>query len=186
MKPITSLLGVGLAVGVYAYMFKKKKVETPIEDYSDPTIPIPVTLNQSLILKLGSKGSEVAKLQSLMGVVADGIFGIITETKLYKLKGVRAISIKQFLSSPTINQNILKAGTNVMARLKLGTPIYNAIAKADTSYYSDHKVVETIPYGQEVGQIRSANPAGNWYTVYYSTFLGKKVGFVLATDIEKY
>jgi hypothetical protein len=185
MKPIVSLLGVGLLAATYYTMFNKK-VETPIEDFTDPTIPIPATLNQTLVLKLGSRGAEVIKLQSLMGVNADGIFGTITEAKLYKLKGVKAISIKQFLSSPTINQNILKAGTNVMARLKLGTPIYNAIAKADTSYYSDFKIVKTVDYGQEIGQIRSANPAGNWYTVYYPTFLGKKVGFVKATDIEKY
>jgi hypothetical protein len=185
MKPIVSILGVGLLAATYYTMFRKK-VETPIEDYTDPTIPIPASLNQNLVLKLGSRGTEVTKLQSLMGVTADGIFGIITEAKLFKLKGVRAISIKQFLSSPTINQNILKAGTNVMARLKLGTPIYNAIAKVDTSYYTDYKVVKKVDYGQEVGQIRSANPAGNWYTVYYPTLLGKKVGFVLATDIEKY
>lgn len=186
MKPIVTVFGVGLLAVATAIAFRKKKVETPIEDFSDPTIPIPASINQNLVLQFGSKGPEVVKLQTLMGINADGIFGAITEAKLYKLKAVKKTTIKQFLSTPTINQNILKAGTSVMAKLKLGTPIYNAIAKADTSYYSDYKVVKKVDYGQEIGKIRSANPAGNWYTVYYSTFLGKAVGFVKATDIEKF
>jgi hypothetical protein len=186
MKPIVTAFGVGLLAVATVISFRKKTSSTPIEDYSDPTVPIPATLNQNLILQLGSKGEEVKKLQSLMGVTADGIFGPLTEDKLYKLKGIKKISIKQFLTYPTLNQNILKAGTNVMAKLKLGTPIYNAIAKVDTSYYSDYKVVKTIPFGQDIGKIRSANPAGNWYTVYYETLFGKAVGFVKATDIDKY
>lgn len=186
MKPIVSILGIGLLATTYYLYGKKKKEESPTEDFSDPIV-IPATLNQNLVLQLGSKGQEVAKLQSYMGVSTDGTFGPITEAKLYKLKAVKKISIKQFLSTPTINQNILKPGTNVMAKVKTGTRIFNAIAKADTSYYSDYKVVKTIDYGKEVGKIRAANPAGNWYSVYYSDFpFGQKVGFVLATDIEKF
>ncbi len=186
MKPIVSLFGVGILATTYYFLAKAKKpVET--EYFENPNDPIPVTLNQNLVLQLGSKGQEVAKLQSYMGVPSDGIFGPITEAKLYKLKAVKKTSIKQFLSTPTINQKILKVGTNVMAKVKTGTKIYNAIAKADTSYYSDNKVVKTIDYGKEIGKIRSANPAGNWYSVYYSDFpFGQKVGFVLATDIEKF
>lgn len=177
-------LGGFALLGLIAYAMGNKKVETPIEDYTEPD-PTAPPLNTALILKIGSRGDEVKKLQSLMGISADGIFYTQTEATLLKLKGVRQISIKQFLSSPTINQNILKVGTNVMAKNKLGTPIYNAIAKADTSYYSDYKIEKTIPYGREIGKIRSANPAGNWYTVYYSTFFGTEVGFVKAIDIEK-
>lgn len=180
-----NIFGIGLLATTY-YLYNKNKPETPIEDFSDP-VQIKATLNQNLVLQIGSKGQEVAKLQSNMAITADGVFGPLTEAKLYKLKGVKRISIKQFLSTPTINQNILKAGTNIMAKLRTGTKIYNAIAKADTSYYSDYKVVKTIDYGKEIGTIRSANPSGNWYSIYYSDFpFGKRVGFVLATDIEKF
>jgi peptidoglycan hydrolase-like protein with peptidoglycan-binding domain len=186
-----NIFGIGVLAATFFILAKSKKDETPTEDYTDPATPtaIPTTIDQGLVLKLGSKGEEVKRLQSLMGITgkdADGIFGPQTEYKLLKLKGVKAITIKQFLSSPTLNQNILKPGTNVMAKLKLGTRIFDAEAKVDTSYFSNYKVVKTVPYGQEIGKIRSANPAGNWYSVYYKTFLGTEVGFVLATDVEKY
>jgi hypothetical protein len=198
MKPTTkpsagipgyvSLAGLAFLGYVAFAMGNKPKDNTVTEDYTepDPTTPNATPLNNNLVLKLGSKGAEVKKLQSLMGITADGIFGIITQGILMKLKGVNQTSIKQFLSTPTINQNILDVGTNVMAKLKSGTPIYEAIAKVDTSYYSTHKIVKTIPYGRKVGKIRSSNPAGNWYAVYFDTFFGTEVGFVKATDIEKY
>ena len=145
-------------------------------------------MNENLVLQIGSKGLEVGKLQSYMGITPDQSFGPITEAKLLKLKGVKRISLKQYLNSPTINQLIIKSGSNVMAKSKTGTKIYDAEAKADTSYFSNHKVVKTIAYGQKVGTIRSANPAGNWYAIYYDDgfFGGTKVGFVLASEIEKY
>jgi len=181
-----SLAGIALLGYVAFSMVNQPKAEeTPLEDFEIPSSPTATPLNTTLVLKFGSKGVEVKKLQYYMGITSDGIFGTQTEAQLYKLKGVRQISLKQYLSFPTINQNILKLGTSVMAKLKTGTPIYNAIAKADTSYYSEYKIEKKIPYGQEIGKIRSANPAGNWYTVYYETFFGKAVGFVKSTDIEK-
>lgn len=186
MKPQASIIGIGILAATYYALFKRKKPTAPIEDSPDAITPITADINQNLVLKIGSKGKEVVVLQSLLAVSTDGTFGKITESKLYKLKGVKQITLKQFLSSPTINQFILKIGTPVMARIKTGTPIYNAIAKADTSYYSDYKIVKKIEYGQEVGKIRGVNPAGNWYTVYYSDFpFGQKVGFVQASDVEK-
>lgn len=171
MKPIVSVFGVGLLVATAIAMGNKKKSKQ----------------NQDLVLQMGSRGQEVANLQTLMGINPDGIFGTITEAKLFKLKGVKKITLKQFLASATINQNILKVGTAVAAKLKLGTPIYNAIEKADTSYYSTGEKVKTVPYGQEIGKIRSVNPAGNWYSVYYTDMIfGQKVGFVKATDVDKF
>jgi putative chitinase len=35
-----------------------------------------------MILKIGSKGVDVAKIQRLLGIIADGIFGAATETKV--------------------------------------------------------------------------------------------------------
>lgn len=184
------IFGIGL-LGFY-FLSKKKKTENPTqtEESSDASFPITEkpTIDQEIILKAGSRGKEVEKLQSLMAITADGIFGPATQAQLYKLKGVIQTTLKQFFSSPTINQNILKPGTNVMAKIKTGTRIFDAQPKADTSYFTNYKVVKTIPYGQEIGKIRSANPAGNWYAVYYSDgfIYGTKVGFVLATDVEKF
>lgn len=190
MKPIVSIFGIGLLATTLYFYNKKKKTEIPAEEPSNASFPITVkeTIDQDIILKAGSRGKEVEKLQSLMAITADGIFGPATQAQLYKLKGVIQTTLKQFISSPTINQNILKPGTNVMAKVKTGTRIFDALPKADTSYYTDYKVVKTIPYGQEIGKIRSANPAGNWYSVYYQDgfIYGTKVGFVLATDVEKF
>lgn len=184
-----SILGLlGLA---YAFTHIKKPPVQTTESTTDTNYDTfeTVVLQEDLILKSGSKGAEVKRLQVLMGITADGVFGPKTEAALVKLKNVKQISIKQFLNSPTINQNILPIGTKVMAKNKLGARIFNAIAKADTSYYSDNKIVETIGYGREVGEIRGVNPGGNYYSVYYkpmfSSILGTKVGFVLAVDVEK-
>lgn len=38
------------------------------------------------ILKIGSKGEEVKKLQRLLGVAADGIFGTITQNEVKKFQ----------------------------------------------------------------------------------------------------
>jgi putative chitinase len=35
-----------------------------------------------MILKIGSKGVDVAKIQGLLGIIADGVFGAATETKV--------------------------------------------------------------------------------------------------------
>lgn len=189
IPPYLSIAAIAVGLGII-FLGKKQPTgdETTTEDESVPTgstTAVPAVLNTNLTLKVGSKGAEVKKLQSYMGISSDGSFGPITEARLMKLKGVKQISLKSFVNSPTINQFILKIGTMVMAKNKMGTPIYDAIAKADTSYYSNHKVEKTIPYGREVGKIRSVNPAGNWYAVYYDTFWGQKVGFVKATDVEK-
>lgn len=160
--------------------------EVPIGETE--TAPNPPLIYVNKILKKGSKGLEVQKLQSLMKITADGFFGEQTENMLLNLKGVTEITLDQFNKIPTINRSVLPKGTKVMAKPKNGTNIYNAIAKADGSYYSDEKIVETIPYGKAVGTIRSTGIAGQWYTVYYDAglFVGTRIGFVKATDVEKY
>jgi hypothetical protein len=185
---LLGLLGLAYALTHIKKAPVQKNDDDPIDTNYDTNSQV-VVLQEDLILKSGSKGAEVKRLQVLMGITADGVFGPKTEASLVKLKNVKQISIKQFLNSPTINQNILPVGTKIMAKNKLGARIFNAIAKADTSYYSDNKIVETIAYGREVGEIRGVNPGGNYYSIYYkpmfSSILGTKVGFVLAVDVEK-
>lgn len=155
---------------------------------SVPSVPstpsAPATLNGNLLLKQGSRGAEVKKLQTLLGVSADGIFGPMTEAALVKTKGVKQITLNQFASLPNVNNAPIAVGTRVMAKNRAGAKIYGATAKADGTYFSTEQVEETVEYGQEVGKIKAYNGTKTWYSIYYDGFLGQKVGFVLASDVE--
>lgn len=152
--------------------------------------PKPIAIYVTKILKIGSKGIEVQKLQALMKFSAkdiDGFFGSQTEAMLFRLKGVKEISLDQYTKLPTINRNVLPNGTKVMVSNKNGANIYGAIPKASGIYYSSGQIEKTIPFGQAVGTIRSQSADGNSYTVFYDSFwTGKTIGFVSAVDIEKY
>lgn len=184
-----------LATGAYAYNNNGKSETSTTGD--DGTIPNPdiepiktpakpVAIYVTKILKMGSQGLEVTKLQGLMKITADGFFGPQTEAMLFQLKGVRQVSLDQYGKMPTINRNKYPAGTKLQSPLKNGTPIYDAVAKADTTYYSNQIVEETIGFGKHVGIVRTASTLGDWYTIYYDSFWGNKIGFVKASDVESY
>lgn len=190
------VLGLGaIGIGLISMLNGSKKTEENTGALPLPPTPGPVNLpkpqpvaqiNNNLQLKIGVRGAEVAKLQTLLGINPDGIFGPITEAALFKLKGVKSTTLALFPKLPNVNQNKYPKGTRVMANLKAGTPIYNAIAKADGSYYSDYEVFTTKDFGENIGTIRSSNEAGNWYTVYVDTWKGTEIGFVKASDIKSY
>jgi hypothetical protein len=154
--------------------------------------PKPIAVYVTKILKIGSKGIEVTKLQALMKISADGFFGTQTEAMLFRLKGVKEISLDQYAKLPTFNRNILPNGAKVMVSNRNGAAIYGSIKKADNTYYSSGIIKKTIPFGQAVGVIRSASADGKAYTIFYndlnswSTGNAAMVGFVSAADIEKY
>lgn len=184
-----------LGFGAYAYN-NKGKSETTISG-NDDTIPNPdiepiktpakpIAIYVTKVLKMGSQGLEVTKLQGLMKITADGFFGPQTEAMLFQLKGVKEVSLDQYGKLPTINRNIYPVGTKLQSPLKAGTPIYDAVARADKTYYSNLKIEDTIDYGKHIGTVRSASELGNWYTIYYDTFWGKQIGFVKASDVQSY
>lgn len=188
-----------LGFGAYAYNnSNKKSTSTGDDSLIDPNIdpiktpPAPIVIYVTKILKMGSQGLEVTKLQGLMKITADGFFGPQTEAMLLRLKGVKEISLDQFAKFPTINRNVLANGTKVMVSNRNGANVYGSIKKADGLYYSSGKVEKTIAYGQAVGTIRSQSTDGNAYTVYYNDlwngdfFTGTAIGFVNAVDIQKY
>lgn len=186
-----------LGIGAYAYKNGTKTTETAGTGEEDETLPNPdiepikppakpIAIYVTKVLKMGSQGLEVTKLQGLMKITADGFFGPQTEAMLFQLKGVKEISLDQFGKMPTINRNIYPAGTKLQSPLSAGTPIYDAVAKADQTYYSNQIVKETIGYGKHIGTVRSASDLGNWYTIYYDTFWGTQIGFVKASDVESY
>lgn len=189
-----------LGFGAYAYNNSNKNASTStgednvpnpnIDPIKIPTAPIAIYVTK--ILKMGSQGLEVTKLQGLMKITADGFFGPQTEAMLLRLKGVKEISLDQYAKLPTINRNVLANGTKVMVSNKNGAKVYGSIKKADRTYYSSGKVEKTIAYGQAVGTIRSQSTDGNSYTVFYNDlwngdfFTGTAIGFVNAVDIQKY
>lgn len=184
-----------LGFGAYAYNNKgKSEITTSGDDgaFPNPDIePIktpatPIAIYVTKVLKMGSQGLEVTKLQGLMKITADGFFGPQTEAMLFQLKGVKEISLDQYGKMPNINRNVYPAGTKLQSPLSSGTPIYDAVAKADQTYYSNQIVQETIGYGKHIGTVRTASELGNWYTIYYDTFWGQKIGFVKASDVQSY
>jgi hypothetical protein len=168
--------------------FDDGQPQSPSQPATHTTTPTtttaPVTLNGNLLLKSGSHGAEVKKLQTLLGVTSDGAFGPITENALFGLKGVKQVTLNQFAGLPNINHSPVAVGTRVMAKNRAGAKIYGATAKADGTYFSTEQVDETIEFGQEVGKIKGYNGTKTWYSIYYDAFLGQKVGFVLASDVE--
>ncbi|MFN3753300.1 peptidoglycan-binding domain-containing protein [Flavobacterium sp.] len=186
-------LGIGtIVVGGIALAVTGKKEPKPTETTETDVLPVsnapvqPIPLNLKLVLKMGVIGPEVAKLQTLLNVGSDGNFGPITEAALFKLKGVKQTTLEAFSKAPTVNQNRYPVGTKVMANNKNGTPLYNALSKADGSYYSDYEIFTTKKFGEAVGKVRSSNQAGNWYTVYVELWSGTKIFFVKAEDIKNY
>lgn len=176
-------------VGYYAYQQIKNSNKNEQPDGNtqvvDETIPLPPTINKNLIMQIGSKGLEVKELQKLMSLSDDGIFGKQTESKLLSLKGVKKISLTQYKATVTINTNAYAISTNIMSENINGTAIYNAIKKADNSYYTDNQVLEKISFGQKIGKIIGFSALKTWYLVEQETFFGKRIVFVKAVDVKK-
>lgn len=190
------LIGAGvLSLGVLGFMYwRKKKAEKEAmqiaetkeiteEPQTPPQIPVTATppiakpktiaLNKSMVLKRGSKGSEVKALQQKLGIQADGDFGPKTETALIKAKGVKSITLNQFdglvsfstpKASPVLTSiKIPKEGTKLMA-VKNDFNIFNAVRNADGSYANSGKAGTwtSFNYGEEVGTFKAARPNGQF------------------------
>jgi hypothetical protein len=177
------LIGAGIvSLGVVGWFwYKTKKESEPITPVVDtPTIPIsnipelatspiiqtPVTLNKALVLKMGSRGSEVRALQKKLGVASDGIFGSITQSALFKVKGVKQISLNAFegkisiaatAPAPSIKADVpYKKGQKLMVNVRKGFTAQSVKQKADGSYFTDGQNITTLlGFGDEIGTIKS-------------------------------
>lgn len=182
---ILSIIGLGYLIYT---RYKGKGVQTPDEIGQSADILPVLVINEDLLLKKGSKGNEVRQLQQLMEITSDGIFGSQTEAKLFALKGVKQITLKNFKSSITINQNALPIGSVLMANLQPKTPFYNATKKADGTYYSKNYEIERyVNFGAKLGVLKATNQAKNWYLVESENlfFPGTTMYFVKASDVKK-
>lgn len=195
-------LGIALAIGGAAFaMNSKKKQASPVEEIdttqnnNNPVSTTPKSLDYNLVLKQGSRGQEVLKLQSMMGINADGVFGPQTESKLYALKRVRSVSLNGFSKIATalpLTKVIFPTGTKVMSKNRNGAKVYLAERKADGTYFSTGKVSKTFYLGEHIGIIRAASADGQAHSVVFKSFwdgdflYDDAIGFVNTVDIEKY
>lgn len=185
------IVGVGALAAIGIYFATRGNNEMVYEEIPNqiPTTtpqPTPIVLDGNKLLKKGVNGSETKKLQTLLGITSDGIFGTQTEAALLAKKGVVQTTLNQFPTLLNINQNPIAIGSRVMADVKTGTPIFSALQKADGSYYSDYKILYYHDYGKEIGIVKSHNDTKTWYLVEYTGFLGsKQFYFVKSSDLAK-
>lgn len=80
------------------------------------------------ILRRTDLGAEVIKLQKLLGIKADGIFGSITETAVKKLQSVRGLPVNGIVDFETWAALGIKKPLNERDRLfqKYGNPFIDA------------------------------------------------------------
>jgi hypothetical protein len=177
------LIGAGMvSLGVVGWFwYKTKKESEPITPVIDtPTTPIaaipelatppivqsPIALNKALVLKMGSRGGEVRALQKKLGIASDGIFGRITQNSLFKVKGVKQISLNAFegkISIPaTASVTSIKTdvpyrkGQKLMVNVRTGFTAQSVKQKADGSYFTDGQNITTLlGFGDEIGTIKS-------------------------------
>jgi len=83
------LIGVG---GYYIYKNMKNKPAEVVPETTESTI------DTQKVLAVGSTGEEVKRLQTALkgGLVADGIFGALTEKRLKAVTGKTSISIREY------------------------------------------------------------------------------------------
>lgn len=143
-------------------------------------------LDKNLILKVGSRGLEVVELQKRLGIVADGIFGPVTEKALFAKKGVQNSSLNQYAITADRNNKLLKVGDKVMASNLAGTEIYAAIKRPNNTYYTDFKREGVAFYNEPIGTIKSIGESNTAYSVFTFASIGQKVAFVKVLDVRKY
>lgn len=181
-----------LGVATLATAFSKKNTDSQELPASNNQNTNNQNTNQTIIdenkvLKKGVSGEEVKILQGFLGVGTDGVFGAITEAALFKLKAVYQTTLKQFKTLPTVNQQRIPSGTNIMSENKSGTKLYKTAQKADGTYYMINDVYMTIGYGQLIGEVRSSTALGNYYLVkpyFYDKDNFDKYFFVKAADVK--
>jgi hypothetical protein len=93
---IVSAILIGLG-GFYIYKNMKKK---PAVEVEVPNTDEVAEFDTTKVLSKGSTGEEVVRLQTALkgGLVADGIFGELTEKRLKAVTGKTSISLREYNS----------------------------------------------------------------------------------------
>lgn len=155
-----TLIGVGLI------LFKKKKTQSNAVSYDEPE-QVPVLNQQSnlldgnKVLKFGVNGIETKELQRILGFKLsdqDGKFGNQTETALINKKGVKQITLNQWITTPNTNNPNIDYKFKVGDTLKVNTvsnlisfPIYKKIQFTNTYTPANDKL--TFQNNQQIGKV---------------------------------
>ena len=123
MKKNTLIIGalfvIGIASVVYFIYNKKNSLKNEVDELDDnrllePEKEMPILsdpsnlLDGNKLLKIGVKGAETKELQRLLGIVQDGVFGNQTQTTLFNKKGLKEITLNNWITTPnTANPNII-------------------------------------------------------------------------------
>lgn len=193
------LAAAGLVGGLVFVLTRKKKEDTFYPNAEPTTAPVAslpattthqapkpvVTLNNNLVLKKGSKGEEVKKLQQLLGITADGIFGSQTEAALLAKKGVKEVTLAKYPTLLDVNPNPLKVGDRVMVVAKPSLTVNEAGKMADGTRYDSGEEYDTYQYGEEIGKITALSSSKNFYVVQVSGVFGSSYVWVPAGKVAK-
>lgn len=188
-----TLIGIVIVGGIIFLATRPKAdvtnttTDLPVTDPTGATIQVPTPvivkpLDGNLILKIGSKNLETKKLQELLGIYADGIFGANTEKTLLAKKGVKNITLNEF---PTIKLNAsnLKSGDLVQAKNISGATLYKDEFK-NGMHYNTGIVDDYIGYTFNIGRIVNFNQDRTKAVLFMDTFGFKKNVWVNTNDIE--
>lgn len=129
--------------------------------------PVVVALNENLLLQKGSKNLETKKLQTLLGITADGVFGLETEAALKAKKGLISITLAKFKTTPDVNNNSYPKGTKVMSNNRNGTKVYINETLANGINQSTGEIFRVVDYGQALGTVEAASAGAVWYRIKY-------------------
>lgn len=191
---IYAVLALGAIIGIYFYNKKDepKFEELPPETPALPAQPVkptqpaqPAVANVNLVLKFGSKGIEVQKLQTLLGAKADGIFGAITENLLFAKKGVKQISLSQYNSKPDVPKNPMKIGDKAMAN-KQEVKVYENQILANKDNYNTGKLEDTYKYGEFIGTVKAITNDKLHYVLQDNDTFSPDLVWVKASDVIKF
>lgn len=172
------------AIALVAFVGRKKQSPGIIGEMPETGSPITAVLDRNLLLKQGVRGNEVKELQRLLGVSQDGIFGPITESTLFQLKGVKQITLATFGTVLTLNQNALPVGTQVMAG-RGGAVLNRAEMAANGYYYDTGSEWTTVAFGKKIGEIKGVSATKSNYVVNYTGGLGNIMVWVKASQVQK-
>ncbi len=76
----------------------KSSTQPGKEPQTNPSTPAAVVLDYNKLLRKGMTAAEVKRLQQWLGITADGVFGNQTESALYNKKGVKEITLNEYIN----------------------------------------------------------------------------------------
>lgn len=155
------------AGGIFYWVSKKNAGPGPNADATGKTapkkVPAPAPKNNDFPLRNGSKNSFVTKLQTALGISADGIFGTQTESALRTAAGITSIADEAELNSVLAK---IASGAAAADKTARATDIIHKFA---TGNYSMQPTVTAFWKGVNKDYTGALQPTGMGITMYKGT-----------------